>query len=173
MSIAKQRAVGFILAWSLAFLHHRSINFTALLPNGHLSIIFHNVFHISYLGTNLVSLGTLHCQRVSVRSLDNSLVLLKDGEELFWASLTNSVGVLYYIQCVPLASNITYLTKNSGNMCLQCYQHYYMGHPNLHTIDPKHHQFLKNLEVSKKDVSQSVNDALTNNITSFPIDILC
>jgi len=83
LSIAKQRAVGFILAWSLAFLHCGSINFTALLPNGHLSIIFYDVLHISYLGANLISLGTLHCQGVSVRSLDNSLVLLKDGEELF------------------------------------------------------------------------------------------
>ena len=30
---------------------------------------------------------------------------------------------------------------------------------------------MKNLEVSKKDISQSVNDALTNNITSSPTDI--
>jgi len=60
-----------------------SINFTALLPNGHLSIILHNVLHIPHLGANLVSLGALHHQGVSVRSLDNSLVLSKDGEELF------------------------------------------------------------------------------------------
>ena len=31
---------------------------------------------------------------------------------------------------------------------------------------------MKNLEVSKKDVSQSANDILTNNITSSPTDIL-
>ena len=73
------------------------------------------------LGTNLVSLGALHCQEVSIRSLDNSLVLLKDGEELFQASLTNSASALYYIQYVSLASNITYLAKNSGNMRLQCH----------------------------------------------------
>jgi len=60
-----------------------SINFTALLPNGHLSIILHNVLHIPHLGANLVSLGALHHQGVSVRSLDNSLVLSKDGEEFF------------------------------------------------------------------------------------------
>jgi len=60
-----------------------SINFTALLPNGCLSIILHNVLHIPHLDTNLVSLSALHCQGVSVRSLDNSLVLSKDDEELF------------------------------------------------------------------------------------------
>ena len=105
-----------------------SINFTALLPNGCLSIILHDVLHIPHLGTNLVSLGALHCQGVSVRSLDNSLVLLKDGEELFQASLTNLASALYYIQCMPLTSNITYLAKNSGNMHLQCHQHYRIGH---------------------------------------------
>jgi len=148
-----------------------SINFTALLPNGCLSIILHDVLHIPHLGANLVSLGVLYHQGVSVRSLDNSLVLSKDGEELFQASLTNSASVLYYIQYVPLASNTTYLTKNSGNMRLQYYQHHRIGHSNPHAIDPKCHQYMKNLEVSKKNISQSVNNVLTNNITSFPIDI--
>jgi len=46
-----------------------------------------------------------------------------------------------------------------------------MGHSNPRTIDPKRRQYMKNLEVSKKNVSQSVNNALTNNITSSPIDI--
>jgi len=148
-----------------------SINFTASLPNGRLSIILHNVLHIPHLGANLVSLGALHRQGVSVRSLDNSLVLLKDGEELFRASLTNSAGALYYIQCAPLASNTTYVTKNSGNMCLQCHQRHRIGHSNPRAIDPKRRQYMKNLEVSKKNVSRSVNDTLTNNITSSPTDI--
>jgi len=46
-----------------------------------------------------------------------------------------------------------------------------MGHSNPHTIDPKCRQYMKNLEVSKKNISRSVNDTLTNNITSSPIDI--
>ena len=47
-----------------------------------------------------------------------------------------------------------------------------MGHSNPYAIDPKCHQYLvKNIEVSKKDISQSVNNILTNNITSSPIDI--
>jgi len=115
-----------------------SINFTALLPNGHLSIILHNVLHIPHLGANLVSLGALHRQGVSVRSLDNSLVLSKDSKELFQASLTNSAGALYYIQCAPLASNTTYLAKNSGNIRLQCHQHHHIEHSNPRAIDPKH-----------------------------------
>jgi len=94
------------------------------------------------------------------------------SEELFRASLTNSASALYYIQYAPLASNTTYLVKNSGNMHLQCHQCHHMGHSNPCTIDPKHHQYLvKNLEVSKKGISQSVNDILTNNITSSPTDI--
>jgi len=92
-------------------------------------------------------------------------------EELFRASLTNSAGALYYIQCAPLASNTTYLAKNSGNMHLQCHQRHRMEHSNPHTIDSKCRQYMKNLEVSKKNVSRSVNDALTNNITSSPTDI--
>jgi len=60
-----------------------SINFTALLPNGCLSIILYNVLYIPHHSENLVSLGALHRQGVSVRSLDNSLVLSKNGEELF------------------------------------------------------------------------------------------
>ena len=74
-----------------------SIHFTALLPNGRLNIILHDVLHIPHLGANLVSLGALHHQGVSIRSLDNSLVLSKDGEELFRASLTNSASALYHI----------------------------------------------------------------------------
>jgi len=40
------------------------------------------------------------------------------------------------------------------------------------TINPKCHQYLvKSPEVSKKEVNQSVNDAITNDITSFPNEI--
>ena len=50
----------------------------------------------------LSDLRVVPLQGVSVRSLDNSLVLSKDGEELFRASLTNSAGALYsYSVCAP------------------------------------------------------------------------
>jgi len=67
LSNADKGTVGFILAWELAIL----------------TIILYNILHISHLGTNLISLGALHYQGVSVRSLDNSLVLSKDSKELF------------------------------------------------------------------------------------------
>jgi len=127
-----------------------SINFSALLPNGRLSIILHNVLHIPHLGANLVSLGTLHRQGVSVRSLDNSLVLSKDGEELFRASLTHSASTLYNIQCAPPASNITYLAKSSSNMHLQYHR---MGYLHPRAINPRYRQYsVKSLEASKKKV---------------------
>jgi len=146
-----------------------SIHFTALLPNGRLNIILHDVLYIPHLGTNLVSLGALHRQGVSVRSLDNSLVLSKDGEELFRASLTNLASTLYHIQCAPLACNIAYLAKSFGSIHLQ-YCH--MRYLHYHAINPKHHQYLvKSPEVSKKEVNQSVNNAITNDVTSSPNEI--
>jgi len=145
-----------------------SIHFTALLPNGRLNIILHDVLYIPHLGANLVSLGALHRQGVSVRSLDNSLVLSKDSEELFRASLTNSAGALYHIQCVPLAHNIAYLAKSFGSIHLR---HCCMRYSHYHAINPEHHQYsVKSPEVSKKEVNQSVNDAIINDVTSSPID---
>ena len=102
-----------------------SIHFSALLPKGYLNITLYDVLHISYLGTNLVSLSALHCQGVFVKSLDNGLVLSKNSEELFRAFLTGSTDTLYHIQCIPLASNIAYLSKTPGSMHLwyHCIEH--------------------------------------------------
>ena len=146
-----------------------SINFSALLPNGRLSIILHNVLHIPHLGANLVSLGTLHQQGVSVRSLDNSLALSKDGEELFRASLTHSASTLYNIQCTPPTSNITYLAKSLSNMHLQ---YHCMGHLHPCAINPRYCQYsVKSLEASKKKVNQSVDNTIIKDITSAPNEI--
>jgi len=60
-----------------------SICFSAILPNGRLNITLHEVLHISHLGVNLISLGALHHQGVSVKSSDDSLVLSRGGKELF------------------------------------------------------------------------------------------
>ena len=95
-----------------------SVYFSALLPKGYFNITLHDVLHIPYLGANLISLGALYCQGVSVKSLNNGLVLSKNSEGLFRASLTGSTGTLYYIQCRPLASNIAYLAGTPGSMCL-------------------------------------------------------
>ena len=55
-------------------------------------------------------------------------------------------------------------------MRFQCHQRHRIEHSNPRAIDPKRRQYMKNLEVSKKN-GRSVNDALTNNITSSPTDI--
>jgi len=60
-----------------------SVCFSAILPNGRLNITLHEVLHIPHLGVNLISLGALHCQGVSVKSSDDGLVLSREGEELF------------------------------------------------------------------------------------------
>ena len=65
-----------------------SIYFSAILPNSRLNITLHEVLHIPHLSANLISLDALHHQGVSVKSLDDGLVLSRDGKELFRAFLT-------------------------------------------------------------------------------------
>jgi len=95
-----------------------SVLFSTKLPNGQLNITLHNVLHIPHLGANLVSLGTLHHQGVSVKSFDNGLILSKDNEELFRASLTGSTRTLYHIQCTAPVTGTVYLSGGLLNMCL-------------------------------------------------------
>jgi len=74
-----------------------SIKFQAVLPHGYINLTIHNVLHTPQLGANLVSLGILHRQGITVRSWDKGLVLVKDGEKLFCAALTGSSGTLYFV----------------------------------------------------------------------------
>jgi len=134
----------------------RSIHFTTLLSNGCLSIILYGVLHISHLGTNLVSFGTLHCQRMSVRSLNNSLVLLKNGEKLFWASLTNLASALYHIQYASLAYNITYLAKSFGSIHLQYCHTRFLSGP-LALLEPSTNSVLLSLCWSQSAMLPSYN----------------
>ena len=47
-----------------------------------------------------------------------------------------------------------------------------MRYSHYHAINPKCHQYsVKSPEVSKKEVNQSVNDAITNDVTSSPNEI--
>jgi len=115
-----------------------SVCFSSLLPNGHLNITLHNILHIPHLGTNLISLGALHRQGVSVQSIDNHLVLSKNSEELFRAPLTGATGILYYIQYIPLASMVAHPTRNPNNMRPQ---YCYIGHSHPYDINPKQHQY--------------------------------
>jgi len=60
-----------------------SVYFSTVLPNDCLNIIFHEVLHIPYLGVNLISLGALYHQGVSMKSSDDGLILSREGEKLF------------------------------------------------------------------------------------------
>jgi len=108
------------------------IHFSAVLPNGRLNITLHEVLYIPYFGVNLISLGTLHYQGVSVKSSDNGLVLSKEGEELFRASLTGSTGTLYHVQCALLKSGIAYLANSPLSMR---FWHHRLGHLSPQTIN--------------------------------------
>ena len=95
-----------------------SVCFSAVLPNGCLNITLHKVLHIPHLGANLISLGALHHQGVSVKSSDDGLVLSRESEELFRASLTGSTGMLYHVQYAPLESEMAYLASSPLSMRL-------------------------------------------------------
>ena len=93
--------------------------FSTKLSSSQLNITLCDVLYISYLGANLVSLGALHCQGVSVQSFNEGLALFKNSKELFRASLTGSTRILYYIQYTFPVTNAAYLADNLSSMYLQ------------------------------------------------------
>ena len=123
-----------------------SVLFSAKLPDSCPNITLHDVLHIPHLGANLVSLGALHCQRISVKSFDNGLILSKNDEELFRASFTGLTGTLYHIECSTLVTGAAYLAGNSLSMRLW---HRRMGHLSPRAINSMQHQNLvKGLEIN-------------------------
>jgi len=122
-----------------------SIKFQAVLPHGYINLTIHNVLHTPQLGANLVSLGILHHQGITVRSWDKGLVLVKDGEELFRATLTGSSGTLYFVQCLDNNSDVAYHANGALSMRLW---HRRMGHLNLWTIKSmRNQQSVRGLEI--------------------------
>ena len=123
-----------------------SVLFSAMLPSGWLSITLQDVLHIPYLGTNLVSLGALHCKGAFVQSFDKGLAIFKDGEELFRASLTGFTETLYHIQCTSPVTGTAYL---AGSLLSMRLWHWCMGHLSPQAIDSTQHQNLvKGLKIS-------------------------
>jgi len=123
-----------------------SVYFSTVLSNGRLNITLHEVLHIPYLGVNLISLGVLYCQGVSVKSSDDSLILSREGKELFWASLTGSTGTLYHVQYAPLESGMAYLASSPLSMCLW---HCRLGHLSPQTINTMLYQkMVKGLNIT-------------------------
>jgi len=123
----------------ISVIGHSSIKFQAVLLHGYINLTIHNVLHTPQLGANLVSLGILHCQGITVRSWDKGLVLVKDGEELFHATLTGSSGILYFVQYLDNNNDVTYYANRALSMCLW---HRHMGHLNLQTIESMQNQQL-------------------------------
>jgi len=116
-----------------------SIKFQAILPLSHINLTIHNVLHTPQLGANLVSLGILYRQGITVRSWDKGLVLIKNNEELFRAALTGLSGTLYFVQCLDNNDDVAYHANRALSMCLW---HHHMGYLNLWTIESMQNQQL-------------------------------
>ena len=93
---------------------HGTVVFEAQLPNGYYKITLHNALHIPKLAANLVSLGTLQQQEVSVVSYENGLSLRFNGQEVFHASL---VDTLYHINHCQIQKVSAYIVT-SGSLRL-------------------------------------------------------
>jgi len=74
-----------------------SVSLNMILLNGTSTLTLTDAFHIPTLGANLVSLGVLHRKGASVRSWINGLIISKNNEDLFSATLGGSTGTLYQI----------------------------------------------------------------------------
>ena len=123
-----------------------SIKFQAVLLHGYINLTIYNVLHTPQLGANLVSLGVLHHQGITVRSWNEDLVLVKDDEELFYAALTGSSSTLYFVQCLDNKGNIAYYANRALSMCLW---HYCMSYLNLQTIESiQNQQLVHSLEIT-------------------------
>jgi len=96
----------------------RSVSLNMILPNGTSILTLTNTFHISTLGANLVSLGILHHRGVSVQSWVNGLIISKDNEDLFSATLGGSTGTLYQVQCTDLDQGSAYMSTRTLSMRL-------------------------------------------------------
>jgi len=137
-----------------------SVLFSAKLSSGRLNITLCDVLYISYLGTNLVSLGALYHQGVSVQSFDEGLVPFKDGEELVRAFLTGLTGTLYHIQCFSPVSDTACL---AGGLLSIYLWHQYIGHLSPQAINSIQHQNLvKGLKISTSHEFDYICSSCTN-----------
>jgi hypothetical protein len=93
-------------------------------PNDFSDVTLADVLHIPTLGTNLVSMGTLHCTGATITSLVDGLVVSFNGNEIFHAKLAGSAETLYHIQCAHLAQQVAFATSGST---MQLW-HHQMGH---------------------------------------------
>jgi hypothetical protein len=76
-----------------------------------------NVLHVPDLGIDLISLGTLHCKGASFATAGNSFIVSFNSRPLFYATLSDSTGTLYQVQCANSLEH-TALVASDGSMCL-------------------------------------------------------
>jgi len=127
-----------------------------ILPNGTSTLTLTDAFHVPTLGTNLVSLGVLHHKGASVRSWINGLIISKNNEDLFSATLGGSTGTLYQIQCTDYDQGSAYMSTGPLSMRLW---HRRMGHLSPKMINLMlHERVVKGLEIrAPKDFDQLCN----------------
>jgi len=80
-----------------------------------------------------------------MKSSDDGLILSREDEELFQASLTRSTRMLYYVQCAFLKSGMAYLASSLLSMYLW---HHRLEHLSSQTINAMlHQQMVKGLNI--------------------------
>ena len=79
-----------------------SVKITVILLHGSSILIFNNVLFILLLGTNLISPSTWQHRSTSVQSWEKSLIVSKDGEDLFSTVFYSLTGTIYQIQHADL-----------------------------------------------------------------------
>jgi len=145
-----------------------SVSLNMILPNGTSILTLTDVFHIPTLGANLVSLGVLHCKGVSVRSWINGLIISKDNEDLFSATLGGSTGTLYQVQCTNLNQGSAYISTGALSMGLW---HRRMGHLNPKMIHSMFQErIVKGLDIhAPKDFDQLCNGCANGKSHHLPM----
>jgi len=73
------------------------VKFWAKLPAGILIVVLHNVIYVPGLRVNLVSLGALYREDVSIQSDRLGLVIEAGGKKLFHEMFAGWNGTLYHI----------------------------------------------------------------------------
>jgi len=109
-----------------------SVTLTMILSNGPSKLTLTNTLHILTLGTDLISLGVLHCKGALVQSWEKGLMISKNKEDLFTAVLGKSTGMLYQVQYVDASNGSAFVAETTSSMCLW---HCQMGHLSPRVID--------------------------------------
>jgi len=95
-----------------------SVTLTMILSNGTSKLTLTDTLYIPILGTDLISLGVLHCKGALVQSWEKGLMILKDREDLFTVVLGGSTSILYQVQYVDASNGSTFTAEATSSMHL-------------------------------------------------------